>query len=110
MVVADEFYRLVLSGFALQYPDSWLAALLGGSENLRRIIHRVAAVVMLVVGVYHLAYLVMAKEGRLWLNDMLVRGKDFRDVLGNFNTIWVPQKPNRKLLDLVTRRRRSIGR
>jgi len=83
-LLLTSFIALVLSGFALQYPDSWLASLLGGSENLRRIIHRVAAVIMLVVGAYHLAYLVMAKEGRLWLNDMLVRGKDFRDVLGNF--------------------------
>ena len=83
-LLLTSFIALVLSGFALQYPDSWLASLLGGSENLRRIIHRVAAVIMLVVGAYHLVYLVMAKEGRLWLKDMLVRGKDFSDVLGNF--------------------------
>jgi formate dehydrogenase gamma subunit len=82
-LLLTSFIALVLSGFALQYPDSWLASLLGGSENLRRIIHRVAAVIMLVVGVYHLAYLGMAKEGRRWLKDMLVRGKDFTDVLGN---------------------------
>lgn len=83
-LLLTSFIALVLSGFALQYPDSWLASLLGGSEYLRRIIHRIAAVVMLVVGVYHLAYLGMSKEGRLWLKDMLVRGKDFTDVLGNF--------------------------
>ena len=79
-----SFIALVLSGFALQYPDSWLASSLGGNEYLRRIIHRIAAVVMLVVGVYHLAYLAMAKDGRLWLKDMLVRGKDFKDLWGNF--------------------------
>ena len=83
-LLLTSFIALVLSGFALQYPDSWLASLLGGSEYLRRIIHRIAAVVMLVVGVYHLVYLGMAKEGRQWLKDMLVRGKDFRDVIGNF--------------------------
>ena len=83
-ILLTSFIALVLSGFALQYPDSWLAALLGGSEYLRRIIHRIAAVVMLVVGVYHLAYLGMSREGRLWLKDMLVRGKDFTDVLGSF--------------------------
>src|SRR5688572_20415460 len=58
--------------------------MVGGSEYLRRIIHRVAAVIMLVVGVYHLAYLGISKEGRLWLKDMAPRGKDFKDVLGNF--------------------------
>ena len=83
-LLLTSFIALVLSGFALQYPDSWLASMLGGSEYLRRIIHRVAAVIMLVVGVYHLAYLGIAKEGRLWLKDMAVRGKDFQDVLGNF--------------------------
>lgn len=84
-LLLTSFIALVLSGFALQYPDSWLASLLGGSEYLRRIIHRIAAVVMLVVGVYHLAYLGMSKEGRLWLKDMLVRGKDFKDAMGNFS-------------------------
>ena len=83
-LLLTSFIALVLSGFALQYPDSWLAAMLGGSEYLRRIIHRIAAVVMLLVGAYHLAYLGMSKEGRLWCKDMLVRGKDFKDVLGNF--------------------------
>jgi formate dehydrogenase gamma subunit len=83
-LLLTSFIALVLSGFALQYPDSWLAAMLGGSEYLRRIVHRTAAVVMLVVGVYHLVYLRVSKDGRLWVNDMLVRVKDFKDVLGNF--------------------------
>jgi hypothetical protein len=39
---------------------------------------------MLAVGVYHVAYLFLSNEGRLWLKDMLVRGKDFKDVMGNF--------------------------
>ena len=83
-LLLTSFIALVLSGFALQYPDSFLAWLLGGSEYLRRIIHRIAAVVMLVAGVYHLVYLARVKEGRLWFKDMLVRGKDFTDVIGNF--------------------------
>jgi formate dehydrogenase gamma subunit len=83
-LLLTSFIALVLSGFALQYPDSWLAAMLGGSEYLRRIIHRVAAVIMLAVGVYHLVYLAVTKEGRLWLKDMAVRVKDVKDVIGNF--------------------------
>ena len=82
-LLLTSFIALVLSGFALQYPDSWLAWSLG-SEYLRRIIHRIAAVVMLVVGGYHVAYLAFSKEGRLWLRDMFPGGKDFQDVLGNF--------------------------
>jgi formate dehydrogenase gamma subunit len=83
-LLLSSFIVLVLSGFALQYPDSWLAWLLGGSEFLRRIIHRVAAVVMLLVGTYHLTYLAVSKEGRQWAKDMLPRMKDVKDVIGNF--------------------------
>lgn len=79
-----SFIALVLSGFALQYPDSWLAWSLGGSEALRRIIHRIAAVVMLVVGAYHLLYLALTQEGRQWVRDMLPRWKDVTDLIGNF--------------------------
>jgi cytochrome b subunit of formate dehydrogenase len=39
---------------------------------------------MLVAGVYHLFYLAMAKEGRLWFRDMVPKGKDIKDVIGNF--------------------------
>jgi formate dehydrogenase gamma subunit len=83
-LLLTSFIVLVLSGFALQYPDSWLAWLLGGSETLRRIIHRVAAVVMLLVGTFHILYLALSKEGRLWVKDMLPKLKDVRDVFGNF--------------------------
>lgn len=82
-LLLTSFIVLVLSGFALQYPDSWLAWSLG-SEVLRRIIHRIAAVVMISVGTYHLLYLAFTKEGRLWVKDMLPRWKDVTDVVGNF--------------------------
>jgi cytochrome b subunit of formate dehydrogenase len=48
-------------------------------------VHRIAAVIMLAVGVYHIAYLFLSKEGRLWLKDMLAGKKDFKDVIGNFS-------------------------
>ena len=84
-LLLTSFIVLVLSGFALQYPDSWLAWLLGGNEFLRRIIHRVAAVVMLVVGSYHVLYLALSKDGRQWVKDMFPRLKDVTDLLGNFS-------------------------
>jgi len=83
-LLLTSFIALVLSGFALQYPDSWFAWLLGGSESLRRIIHRVSAVVMIGVGLYHLGYLAFSKEGRLWVRDMAPKWKDVKDVIGNF--------------------------
>src|SRR6266542_3891558 len=83
-LLLTSFIVLVLSGFALQYPDSWLAWLLGSSEFLRRIIHRAAAVVMLLVGTYHVLYLALSKEGRLWVKDMLPKLKDVKDLIASF--------------------------
>ncbi|MBP6002253.1 MAG: cytochrome b/b6 domain-containing protein [Pyrinomonadaceae bacterium] len=79
-----SFIALVFSGFALQYPDSWLGWLMGGSEAPRRIVHRVAAVVMMVMGTYHIFYLALTKEGRQWFVDMLPGFKDVTDLFGNF--------------------------
>jgi formate dehydrogenase gamma subunit len=79
-----SFIVLVLSGFALQYPESWLAWLLGSNEALRRTLHRIAAVAMLVTGAYHLIYLFVTAEGRRWVRDMAPRVKDVKDLFGNF--------------------------
>jgi formate dehydrogenase gamma subunit len=83
-LLLSTFILLVFSGFALQYPDSWLAWLLGSSEYFRRIVHRFAAVVMLITGGYHLVYLAATKEGRRWVRDMVPTIKDIRDVMQNF--------------------------
>lgn len=82
-LLLTSFIALVLSGFALQYPDSWPGWLLGPNEYLRRMIHRVAAVVMLAGGVYHVLYLLLVREGRQWLRDMFPRPKDISDLMGN---------------------------
>lgn len=84
VLLLGSFTLLVLSGFALQYPASWLAWLLGSDEFFRRILHRAAAVVMLVVGLYHVVYLATTKEGRAWVKDMLPQLKDIRDLVQNF--------------------------
>ncbi len=83
-LLLTSFITLVFSGFALQYPESWLGWLMGNSEPLRRIVHRIAAVVMLVMGTYHILYLAFSKEGRQWVWDMLPRFKDATDLIGNF--------------------------
>jgi formate dehydrogenase gamma subunit len=79
LVMLISFISLVVTGFALKYPDSWLAFLLGGSEPLRRISHRIAGVVMLAVALAHMIYLLFTTEGRKALRDMLPRRKDVAD-------------------------------
>lgn len=83
-LLLTSFVVLLFTGFALEYPDSFLGWLSGNSESIRRVIHRVAAVVMMVVGVYHLVYLMVTREGRSWTWDMLPRWKDVTDFLQNF--------------------------
>jgi len=76
-----SFVVLVCSGFALKYPDSWLASLLGPNEGVRRIGHRFAAVVMMAVAVYHTSYMLLTAEGRQGLKDFLPKKQDLLDML-----------------------------
>ena len=49
-VLAVSFIILAVTGFALKFPDSWLARMLGSSEPFRRWTHRIAGIVLLLVG------------------------------------------------------------
>ena len=75
-----SFIILVITGFALKFPDSWFAALLGMGERVRGIVHRVAAVVLIGAGVYHIFYLALSREGRRLMGDFLPVPKDASDV------------------------------
>ena len=48
-------------------------------ENLRSIIHRVAGVVLIAAGIYHIFYLRHAREGRRLIRDLAPRPKDAFD-------------------------------
>lgn len=76
-----SFFALVVTGFALAWPDSFFATITGG-EAVRRVIHRIAAVVMLSLGLYHVWYMTMTKEGRQGLKDFWFGVKDAGDVIG----------------------------
>ena len=75
-----SFILLVITGFALKFPESWFAHTLGMGEHLRGIIHRVAGVVLIVAGIYHVFYLAMARDGRRLLRDLAPLPKDAFDV------------------------------
>jgi cytochrome b subunit of formate dehydrogenase len=77
-----SFITLVITGFALKYPDSWLAALLAMSERVRGITHRVAGGVLIGVGVYHIVYIALTKDGRRLVTDFLPAPKDASDAWG----------------------------
>jgi len=79
-VLASSFIVLALTGFALKWPDSWLAVMLGSSEPIRRWTHRIAGVVLILVGLYHLIYVFRTKHGRQLVKDFWPTRKDVSDL------------------------------
>jgi formate dehydrogenase gamma subunit len=82
-ILAVSFIVLAVTGFALKFPDSWIARVLGSNEMFRRWSHRIAGVVLLLVGVYHIIYLLATKDGRRLFKDFLPVKKDVSDVTGS---------------------------
>lgn len=87
LVLLVSFFVLVVTGFALKYPDAALfrnqfAAMLGLGESSRSIIHRIAGVLLIADGVYHIFYVILTAEGRRLLRDLFPVWKDVTDALG----------------------------
>jgi formate dehydrogenase gamma subunit len=78
-VLAGSFIVLAVTGFALKFPDSWLAHVLGSSESFRRWTHRVAGIILLLGGAWHLIYLASTPDGRRLVRDLFPIKKDLRD-------------------------------
>jgi len=74
-----SFFTLVLTGFALKYPNSWLAFVFI-NESVRSVIHRIAGVVLVTVSLYHIFYVITDPDGRQLVKDMLPDGKDVSDL------------------------------
>lgn len=93
-VLVVTFVVLALSGFALKYPESWLGWLFGGDEAVRRWVHRVAGVIMLGGGVWHIIYVIFTRDGRRLVRDFLPGVRDVRDVFANL-LYFVGKNPHR---------------
>jgi cytochrome b subunit of formate dehydrogenase len=76
-----SFITLVVTGFALKYPDSWLSMIPGMGEKIRGIVHRIAGVVMIGASVYHIVYALLTRDGRRLILDLLPEPKDATDAL-----------------------------
>jgi len=84
-LLAVSFFTLVYSGFALKFPESWLfswIARMEGGYAWRANVHRVAAVVMVAVSLFHVWYLTTAR-GRRLVADLFPRVEDARDLFTN---------------------------
>ncbi len=82
-----SFPTLVMTGFALKYPDAWWARplLFGeGHFGFRGAVHRGAAVIITCATIYHVIHLAMVRRDRTFLKAMLPDIKDAMDLVQVF--------------------------
>ncbi|MBI1750789.1 MAG: cytochrome b/b6 domain-containing protein [Acidobacteria bacterium] len=80
-----SFPTLVITGFALKFPESWWAAPIvqwEGQMRFRATTHRIAAVVLIASIVYHAVHLILRRHDRIILRNLLPRLKDVTDLRG----------------------------
>lgn len=85
ILLLSSFTVLVITGFGLKYPEAfwvrWIVAIVGENAfELRGLVHRVAAVVMVAASVYHLIYIIFTRRGRQLVADLWFRKQDITDV------------------------------
>jgi cytochrome b subunit of formate dehydrogenase/nitrate/TMAO reductase-like tetraheme cytochrome c subunit len=85
MILFTSFIVLVLTGFALRFPESifFHTLVLGMNENLRGLTHRIAGLVLIGIGSYHVFYAMFRSEGRKLVRDLWPTLTDLRDTLDN---------------------------
>jgi cytochrome b subunit of formate dehydrogenase len=94
-----SFLTLVLTGFALRFPDAWWVAGISRISpvifELRGIMHRIAAVVLVTASVYHLYYILFTARGKQLIKDLLPVWNDITDAIGvmKYNLGFSPTKP-----------------
>ena len=98
-VLMLSFTLLVVTGFMLRYPEAWWVV---GIRNVsarafewRGWAHRLAGVVIMVAGVWHLGYLAFTIPGRALIRDLLPRWRDLTDpwAVLKYNVGLAPAKP-----------------
>jgi len=80
-----SFFLLVLTGFALKFPDSWFASMLTLGEHMRGLLHRIAAVVLIAVSLYHVFDIAITRAGRQLARDLFPTLDDVRGAWQNLS-------------------------
>ncbi|MEK6611991.1 MAG: cytochrome c3 family protein [Gemmatimonadota bacterium] len=94
-----SFLTLVITGFALKFPEAWWVAPLQRVSPsvfaIRSAVHRIAGVVMVLASLYHCYYLFFVPRGRQLLRDLLPKPQDIRDVfmVMRYNLGWSTARP-----------------
>ena len=84
--MAISFMILVLTGFMLRFPNSWWVShirdLSSHAVEYRSLIHRIAAIVMVLISFYHIYYISFTQRGRQLVKDLFPKLKDLTDAIG----------------------------
>ena len=96
--VTISFIILVLTGFALRFPDAWWAqamSTVGLTESVRSWIHRGAALLLIYTTIHHTVYLLISKRGKKEFKAMIPGVKDVKDFFINmkFHLGMADKKP-----------------
>ncbi|MBF0350576.1 MAG: cytochrome c3 family protein [SAR324 cluster bacterium] len=83
LLLVLSFFVLVFTGFTLKFPENWIFQWFGLAEPIRKEVHRIAGVVMLLLGFYHIAYMLFTPRGRQGLRQLLPLVSDMTDFLNN---------------------------
>lgn len=80
----SSFIVLILTGFGLKFPEAfwvkWIVFIIGENAfEARGIVHRIAAIVMIVASVYHVYYILFVPRGKQLLKDFFPRKQDLLD-------------------------------
>lgn len=84
VLLFTSFFALAITGFALKYPRSWWADglyQLGMTEDLRQLFHRISAVIMIALSIYHVVYLIVTKRGRDVLVNLIPKFEDAKEAV-----------------------------
>jgi formate dehydrogenase gamma subunit len=97
-MVQVSFIALVVTGFALKYPESWWARPFLGWEAqvpLRGWVHRIAAILMMVGLLYHVLHVSLRRRDRPFIAAMVPRWKDVQDLVQmvRYNLGWTTTRP-----------------
>jgi cytochrome b subunit of formate dehydrogenase len=96
---ALSFIMLVLTGFMLAYPEAWwVVSIRSLSESvfeIRGILHRISAVVMVMASIYHLYYIFFVPRGKQLVKDLWPKVSDLYDAINvaKYNLGITKEKP-----------------
>jgi len=99
VTLAVSFMLLVVTGFMLSFPNSWwvtqIRNLSSDTFEYRSLVHRISAVVMVAVSLYHIFYIIFIPRGRKLIKDLFPKFQDVKDAIGvvRFNVGITDKKP-----------------